>query len=86
MPIEYVVLNQGALVLEVWTGTVSHAELLAHEQRHLSDSSIAHGASVHADATASSAENLRDFPSSLGTIRMIHDHCCGSRGSAPLGE
>jgi hypothetical protein len=56
MPIEYVVLNQGTLVLELWTGTVSHAELLAHEQRHLSDSSIAHGASVLADATHASFE------------------------------
>ena len=41
MPIEYVVLNQGAVVLELWSGIVSHDELLAHEQRHLSDSSIA---------------------------------------------
>lgn len=42
MPVEYVVLNQGALVLEVWTGTISHDEVLAHERRHLSDSSITH--------------------------------------------
>jgi hypothetical protein len=46
MPVEYVVLNQGALVVELWMGTISHDELLAHERQHLSDSSIARGASV----------------------------------------
>jgi hypothetical protein len=56
MPVEYVVLNQGALVLELWTGTISHDELLAHERRHLSDSSIARGASVLVDATSASFE------------------------------
>jgi hypothetical protein len=56
MPVEYVVLNQGALVLELWTGTISHDEVLAHERRHLSDSSIARGASVLVDATSASFE------------------------------
>jgi len=56
MPVEYVVLNQGALVLELWTGTISHDELLAHERRHLSDSSIARGASVLVDAASASFE------------------------------
>ena len=51
MPVEYVVLNQGALALELWTETISHDEVLAHERRHLSDSSIVLGASVLADAT-----------------------------------
>lgn len=50
MPVEYVVLNQGTLVLELWTGTISHHELLAHERRHLRDSSVVCGASVLADA------------------------------------
>jgi hypothetical protein len=27
MPVEYVVLNQGALVLELWTETISHDEV-----------------------------------------------------------
>jgi hypothetical protein len=56
MPVEYVVLNQGALVVELWTGTISHDELLAHERRHLSDSSIARGASVLVDANNASFE------------------------------
>ena len=56
MPVEYVVLNQGALVLEFWTGTISHDEVLAHERRHLSDSSIAPGASVLVDAIRASFE------------------------------
>jgi hypothetical protein len=40
----------------LWTGTISHDELLAHERRHLSDSSIARGASVLVDATSASFE------------------------------
>ena len=58
MPVEYVVLNQGTLVLELWTGTISHDELLAHERRHLRDSSIACGASVLADAIGASFETM----------------------------
>ena len=58
MPVEYVVLNQGALVLELWTGTISHDEVLAHERRHLSDSSIARGASVLVDAASASFETM----------------------------
>ncbi len=37
-------------------GTISHDEVLAHERRHLSDSSIARGASVLVDATGASFE------------------------------
>jgi hypothetical protein len=54
MPVEYVVLNQGTLILELWAGIISHDELLAHERRHLRDSSIACGASVLADAVGGS--------------------------------
>ncbi|MDO8356062.1 MAG: hypothetical protein Q7U76_06700 [Nitrospirota bacterium] len=56
MPVKYVVLNQGSLVLELWTGAVSHDEVLAHVRQHLSDASIAHGASVLVDATGASFE------------------------------
>ena len=64
MPVEYVVLNQGALVLEFWTGTISHDEVLAHERRHLSDSSIAPGASVLVDAIRASFET---------TLEAVHE-------------
>ena len=50
MPVEYVVLNQGTPVLELWAGTISHDEVLAHKRWHLSDSSVARGASVLVDA------------------------------------
>jgi hypothetical protein len=56
MPVEYVVLNQGTMVVELWTGTISHDEVLAHERRHLSDSSIARGACVLVDAINASFE------------------------------
>jgi hypothetical protein len=60
MPVEYVVLNQGTLVLEWWTGTISHEEVLSHERRHLSDSSIARGASVLANAMSASFETTQE--------------------------
>jgi hypothetical protein len=54
MPVTYVVLNQGSLVLELWTGVVFHEEVLTHERRHLSDASISLGASVLIEATGAS--------------------------------
>ena len=50
MPNNYAVLNEGSVVVEFWTGQVTHDELLAHERRHLSDPSIKVGASVLIDA------------------------------------
>lgn len=50
MPHSYAVLNNGHVVVEFWTGQVTHDELLAHEQRHLSDPSIKAGAAVLVDA------------------------------------
>jgi len=50
MPNNYAVLNEGSVVVEFWTGPVTHEELLAHERRHLSDPLIQAGASVLVDA------------------------------------
>ncbi|MFO0706614.1 MAG: hypothetical protein U0412_07140 [Nitrospira sp.] len=50
MPNQYAVLNGGRVVVEFWVGQVTHAELLAHEQRHLDDPAIKAGASVLVDA------------------------------------
>ena len=60
MPVTYVVLNRGSLVLELWTGRVSHAEVLTHVRQHLSDASIAPGASVLVDATGASFETTTE--------------------------
>ena len=60
MPVRYVVLNQGSLVLELWAGGVSHEEVLTHERQHLSDASIARGASVLVDATGASFETTTE--------------------------
>ena len=68
MPVEYVVLNQGALVVELWTGTISHDEVLAHERRHLSDSSIARGASVLVDANNASFETTPEAVHELADL------------------
>ena len=50
MPNNYAVLNSGSVVVEFWTGPVTHEELLAHERRHLSDPSVKPGAAVLVDA------------------------------------
>ncbi len=50
MPNNYAVLNSGSVVVEFWTGPVTHEELLAHERRHLSDPSVKLGAAVLVDA------------------------------------
>jgi hypothetical protein len=46
----YAVLNDGSVVVELWTGQVTHDELLAHERLHLSDPVVKAGASVLVDA------------------------------------
>ena len=68
MPVKYVVLNQGTLVVELWTGTISHDEVLAHERRHLSDSSIARGASVLVDANNASFETTPEAVHELADL------------------
>jgi len=61
MPVAYVVLDQGTLVLELWVGAISHDEVLAHERRHLSDSSVIPGASVLVDAISASFETMPEM-------------------------
>ena len=67
MPVTYVVLNQGSLVLELWMGAISHEEVLTHERQHLSDASIARGASVLIDATGAS------FETSMEAVHEVTD-------------
>lgn len=50
VPNIYAVVNDGRVVVEFWTGQVTHDELMAHEQRHLRDPFIQAGASVLVDA------------------------------------
>jgi len=50
MPNNYAVLNEGSVVVEFWTGQITHGELLAHERLHLSDPSVKPGAAVLVDA------------------------------------
>lgn len=50
MPVEYVVINGGKLVIERWAGVITHAEIISHEKKKLQDESIAAGAKALADA------------------------------------
>jgi hypothetical protein len=45
------VLGDGELVLERWTGTVTHEELIAHERAQIRDPAIKPGAVMLVDAT-----------------------------------
>lgn len=67
MPNNYAVLNDGSVVVELWIGQVTHEELLAHERRHLSDSSIKTGASVLVDAERA------HFGTTIDEIKEIAD-------------
>lgn len=52
MPLKYVVISDGKLVVERWVGVVGHAELVAHERKKLQDEAIAPGARVLTNAQA----------------------------------
>ncbi len=54
MPVKYVVVDNGNLVIERWMGKISHAELLEHERQQLGDRSIKRGAKVLVDARKAS--------------------------------
>ena len=49
MPVRYIVLNNGNLVIERWVGRISHAEVIDHERQQLNDISIKRGARILAD-------------------------------------
>jgi hypothetical protein len=51
MPCKYAIAAHGLLVVERWTGTVAHEELLAHKAQQFRDPSIKAGASVLSDCT-----------------------------------
>jgi len=50
MPAKYVVIHGGKLVIERWSGAITHAEIISHEKSKLQDESIATRAKVLADA------------------------------------
>jgi len=54
MPVKYIVLDTGNLVIERWKGKISDEERLAHERQQLKDRSIKRGARVLADAREAS--------------------------------
>jgi hypothetical protein len=70
MPNNYAVLNEGSAVVELWTGPVTHEELLAHERRHLSDPLIKAGASALVDAEraqfGTTVEQVKDIAALYG--------------------
>ena len=60
MPMSYVVCEDGKLVLERWTGNVSHQEVVEHVRRQLQDVSIAPGAAILANCTEASFDTPAD--------------------------
>jgi hypothetical protein len=52
MPVRYVVVSDGKLVVERWVGRVTHAEFVEHERQKLQDTSIAREAKALIDARA----------------------------------
>lgn len=37
MPVNYVVIHRGKLVIERWAGVITHTEIISHEKRDLQD-------------------------------------------------
>lgn len=67
MPVSYSVLNGGNLVIECWTGPISHEELLAHEHQQINDQSIHPRYSILVDATGA------EFETTLEKIQEMTD-------------
>lgn len=67
MPNAYVVVADGKLVLERWTGTVTHEELIAHERAQIQDPAIKPGAVMLVDAT------LAHFETPLEAVHELSD-------------
>ncbi len=68
MPVDYIVLPEGTLVIERWTGFISHAELIEHEKQQLNDKAIAPGAAILVDA-----EQARFSETSLEKVHELSD-------------
>ncbi len=65
MPVDYVITRNGSLVVELWTGAISHRELIDHERAQLQDTRIRPGALVLADTRQAS------FPET--TFDLVHE-------------
>jgi hypothetical protein len=64
-------LGDGQLVLERWTGTVTHEELIAHERAQIRDPAIKPGAVMLVDAT------LARFETPLEAVHELSDLYAG---------
>lgn len=58
MPIGYKVAHGGKLVVEVWTGTITKPDLMAHHDRYLNDPSILPGRRSFVDITRASGPSI----------------------------
>jgi hypothetical protein len=68
MPVKYIVMDSGRLVIEKWVGRISHAELIDHEKQQLNDTSIAPGAVALVEAREAT------YPeTSLGLVHELAD-------------
>jgi len=65
MPVKYVVIKDGRLVIERWVGTISHAEAVAHTKARFQDSAIVRDAKALVDARAAV------FPET--SVDLIHE-------------
>lgn len=80
MSMNYLVLNDGKLVIESWEGTVSHGEVMSHERQHMQDPSIQAGASVLIEATGAT------FQTALEAIQEVTDLYRSPYGQQKIGK
>ncbi len=73
MPAKYSVYNDGKLVIERWSGRVSHEELIRHVMRRVHDQSIAPGATVLADGRSARFESPEEKAQSIADTHAVAD-------------
>ncbi len=80
MPCKYVIVNDGEVVLELWAGSMTLEELMAHKQQQMSDSAIKPGAAVLADCRRA---DVRIPPEAIGQLSEMEG---GPRGKSAIGR
>lgn len=84
MPSCYEVFENGATILELWTGVVTHVELLQQTHDQLQDTRISPGANVLVDATRARFETPAERIHEVASVFGKPDHKASIRKHALL--
>jgi hypothetical protein len=71
VPAKYKVFRDGTLVIERWSGRVTHEEMIRHLMRRMHDSSIEPGASVLADGRSATFETPEELATTAANVHEV---------------